>query len=708
MKFANSKRFRPEELLLLLFGLFIAPLVFAYLIFDLVESQNRFVNQTRIEQARGALDLIDRTQRHGLHDYALWDEMFTATVVAPDREWYHENAGSRVGELHLGASTLVIDGDMRPVFGSWRGKDRIWDPQRTFPGQFAPLFEAAVQDDGMEGVTGFLPLGGGVVAVSISRIDANIRAVEENVLPARYLVFVEDLDNHALEHVRESLAWPDLSITGVRPGDKPSLPILSPAGATVGHMAWNQPALADRALKSRWQVIATAFLMTSLATIGLHWKLRRAVGRLCSAEHEARRLADSDPLTGVCNRRRFSSDGEALTAAGRPLQALVIDLDGFKRINDRLGHRAGDALLAEVGSRMQRCLPEAAVFARLGGDEFGVLVSLDDAAAVELGQDMAMAVAAPVRIGQQVVSVGASIGVADSEGCLNFDELMRRADVAMYSAKAERSGLTRLYRESLDQEHRLACAIDIEMRDGLERGEFWVAYQPILTARTGQVTAVEALLRWNHPTRGLVSPNLFIPIAERSRFVIELGDFVLRTACREVMESGLDVSVSVNLSAVQLLEPSIVERVCAILAETGLPPDRLELEVTETYLVEQERQASELLARLRAAGITTSLDDFGCGYASIGYLRSFPLDKVKIDRSYVAPIDTDADARAVLKAIVDLCRAFGKRITAEGVETPQQAEFLRQIGCDRLQGYLFARPGSLQEANGEKTGARSA
>ena len=278
---------------------------------------------------------------------------------------------------------------------------------------------------------------------------------------------------------------------------------------------------------------------------------------------------------------------------------------------------------------------------------------------------------------------------------LSFEELMRRADVAMYAAKSAGDGRPRAYRESLDQEERLTVAIDREMRAGLERGEFSVAYQPIVSAQDGRIVAVEALLRWTSPERGPVSPNLFIPIAERSRFVIALGEFVLDTACRDLAGSGLDISVSVNLSPVQLMELDLVDRVGMILARTGLPVRQLSLEVTETFLVESEQEATGLLQRLRAKGIAISLDDFGCGYSSIGYLRAFPLDNVKIDRSFIAPIETDIAARKVLRAIIDLCRSFNMSITAEGVETAFQAEFLREANCDRLQGYYFARPGAL-------------
>lgn len=694
MRSKTRVQFWLEGNLFLFFGLVFAPLVFAWVILDLVDSQNRLAYQTRVQQAEGAVSFIGSQQRATLIDYAVWSTMYAATVKSEDQAWFDANAGSGVGENPLWTATLVFDESLRPTMGAWGARSIAWDPVERFGPAFAALFHKLDPVIGAA-ISGFMVTNGQIAAVSIARIrphDGEISQMD----PRRFLAIINVMDAKASEVLRRSLSWPDLTITsGLRDG--PALPIRSPDDRVIGYLGWKMPQLANEALSLRRVVIGIAFLMTSLATLGLHWKMRQAVRRMVGAEQAALRLAESDPLTGIGNRRHFTAAGEALAAAREPFQALVIDLDGFKQVNDRLGHRVGDQLLIEASNRISSVLPEGAVLGRLGGDEFGILAGGRDSGAMELAQDVMWALAAPFAFGADLRGIQASVGVAESDGTLVFEELMRRADVAMYAAKAEGGSAPRAYRDALDQEERLIVAIDQEMRLGLERGEFSVAYQPIISAQDGRIVAVEALLRWTSPERGPVSPNLFIPIAERSRFVIALGEFVLATACRDLVQSGLDIAVSVNLSQVQLMEETLVDRVGVILARSGLPARQLYLEVTETFLVESEQEATVLLQRLRASGIAISLDDFGCGYSSIGYLRAFPLDTVKIDRSFITPIETDVAARKALRAVIDLCRAFNMSITAEGVETAFQADFLREAGCDRLQGYFFARPGALPE-----------
>lgn len=692
MRSKTRVQFWLEGHLFLFFGLVFAPLVFAWVILDLADSQNRLAYETRVQQAEGAVNFIGAQQHASLIDYAVWNAMYAATVQSNDVSWFDTNAGSSVGEDSLWSADLVFDDSLRPVMGAWGARSIAWDPVERFGPAFMSLFRR-LDPASDAAVSGFLTTNGQIAAVSIARIrphDGEIAATD----PVRFFAIVNILDAKTTHRLRRSLSWPDLTITPtLREG--PSIPIRSPDGGVIGYLGWKTPQLANEALSLRRVVIGVAFLMTSLTTLGLHWKMRQAVRQMVGAEQAALRLAESDALTGIGNRRHFVAAGERLAAAGQPLLALVIDLDGFKQVNDRLGHRVGDQLLIEAGRRIADALPEGAVLGRLGGDEFGVLTEGPAAGAFELAQDVLWSLARPFAFGADLRGIQASVGVAESDGALSFEELMRRADVAMYAAKAEGDGQPRAYREALDQEERLNSTIDEEMRAGLKRGEFSVAYQPIVSAQDGRIVAVEALLRWTSPERGPVSPNLFIPIAERSRFVITLGEFVLETACRDLAASGLDISVSVNLSPVQLLEQDLVDRVCMILARSGLPARQLSLEVTETFLVESEQVATGMLQRLRANGITISLDDFGCGYSSIGCLRALPLDNVKIDRSFITPIETDASARRVLRAVIDLCRSFNMLITAEGVETAFQAEFLREANCDRLQGYYFARPGAL-------------
>jgi diguanylate cyclase (GGDEF)-like protein len=441
-----------------------------------------------------------------------------------------------------------------------------------------------------------------------------------------------------------------------------------------------------------------AFGFTVLSALGFCWRIWQVNRRLRAARADALKLADCDPLTGIANRRVLQRSAEAALALGAPCQMLMIDFDGFKEVNDRLGHTVGDALLVEMSARMQRLCPEGALLARQGGDEFAVLRPGTSDGVAEFGQDLIFAISAPFQIQNQnqTISISASVGVAGIEPGMSAEELLHRADVAMYEAKAHKPGAVHFYHDCLDVHTRDSVQLDRDMRNGLGAGEFWVAYQPIYSVKERRIVGVEALARWTHPTRGPIGPHIFIPVAEQSLFIGTLGEFILREACT-AFASVPEIKVSVNLSPVQLLDDRLVERIAGLLEETGLPASRLELEVTEGYLIEQEDRAAEVMNRLRALGLRISLDDFGCGYASVGYLRRFPLDKVKIDRSFIDTIDTDEQARRVVAAIIALCGAFGIPITAEGVETTAQADLLRDMGCDLLQGYLIGRPAPFSD-----------
>ena len=537
----------------------------------------------------------------------------------------------------------------------------------------------------------FARIDGKLAYIAMSEVGALDRTVGKVAEYRNFMLFVYFFDEQQVASLRDSVDWADLDISLVPPRG-PRLPIASSGGAHVAYLTWDFPRHGQRALGEAAPAMGGAFFLSGLSAIGLAFRVSRTNRRLERARQDALDLAHRDPLTGLLNRRALEDEAKRLLAGGGNVHALMIDFDGFKEINDAFGHRHGDALLIEMSRRMQAHLPDGAVLARQGGDEFAVLHATSEAEAMEMGYDLVMVISAPFETNGQVSSISASIGVAGAGPGMTADELLRRADAAMYAAKTERAGQARLYQDALDAQRRLERQLDADMRGGLERGEFWVAYQPILSGRTGEVVAVEALARWRHAARGEIVPGVFIPIAERSRFIIELGSFVLRTACRRLAADGGDIALSVNLSPAQMLDDSIVEQVAAVLVETGLAPHRLELEVTEGYLIEQEERAVRLLSRLRALGVRISLDDFGSGYASVGYLTKFPLDKVKIDRSFVTPTDNDAKARDVLAAMVALCRAFEMAVTAEGVETETQSAFLRKIGCDRLQGYLFGKP----------------
>ncbi len=679
-----------EGWLLLAVGLILAPLVLGWLIVNLAHQQDSRINAVLSAQAERMLGFLAERQEATLLDYAIWDELHENTVLAPDLDWFERNVGFEMDTSLGPTASLVLDANMLPVLApdAEVGAGRI--VASDLRGDFRSAFSIVAADNGTDHIVGFMPWRDTLALVGIARILPETEAALPG--PARrFLVFAEVFDAEAQARLQDVMTWQDLVLASGE-SQEGHFPIRGYDGTIVGHASWAPPDLAMQTLRAQAPFFGLGLFLIGAATLGLFGRLRRRSRHLMLAEAAANRLARTDALTGLPNRRALADELRLRLGNGAGVHLLAVDFDGFKEINDRLGHRHGDALLVEMAGRMARALPAGALLARIGGDEFAIVLEAEPAEASELAQDLVLIVAAPFEMLAQTVAISAGVGIAAGAPGIGVDELMRRADVAMHEAKRRRAGMTIRYDHRYDEQSRLETALDSEMREGLDRGEFWVAYQPIFAEGREVPVAVEALARWNHPVRGPVSPGVFIPVAERSRLISELGDFVLRTACTRLVEADAGIALSVNLSPVQLLDVRIVERIAAILEETGFPASRLELEVTEGYLVEQEERAVILLERLRKLGVRLSLDDFGVGYASVGYLRRFPLDKVKIDRSFVAPIGTDPQARRVVSGVVSLVRAFEMSITAEGVETEEQAAYLRLIGCDRLQGFLLGRP----------------
>ncbi|HEY7384909.1 MAG TPA: EAL domain-containing protein [Beijerinckiaceae bacterium] len=412
-------------------------------------------------------------------------------------------------------------------------------------------------------------------------------------------------------------------------------------------------------------------------------------------------LAHHDSLTGLANRALFRSHlEEALARARRSGENLAVhflDLDGFKTINDTLGHSVGDQLLKCIADRLQSTIRDTDKVARLGGDEFAILqlaADLPSGAAVLAGR-LIEAVKAPCVIGGHQLLVGTSIGIAVLRSdSLHFDpdQMLKSADLAMYRAKAEGRGTFRFFEPDMDARVRARRLLELELRTALARDEFQIHYQPLLNLQSDRITAFEALLRWPHPQRGLVPPGEFIPLAEETGLMVQLGDWVLHKACVDAAGWPDDIGVAVNLSPVQFRNSDLVRSVAHALEISGLRPTRLELEITESVLLDKTDANLAALHRLRDLGVRISLDDFGTGYSSLSYLRNFQFDKIKIDQSFVSLMSREAQSQAIVSAIAGLGESFGIATTAEGVETADQLEKLRAEGCTEAQGYLISRP----------------
>jgi diguanylate cyclase (GGDEF)-like protein/PAS domain S-box-containing protein len=415
------------------------------------------------------------------------------------------------------------------------------------------------------------------------------------------------------------------------------------------------------------------------------------------AEESIAHMARHDALTQLPNRvllREKMAEGLARVEQGESMAVFYLDLDNFKGVNDTLGHPIGDKLLGVIAERVRDTLAEGDTIARLGGDEFAVLQgnsSVEEAG--NLARRLVEVVSEPVEIDGQEINSGVSIGIALAPDDSNVaDHLMKCADLALYRAKAEGRGTFRFFEPDMDARIQARRALEVDLRRALQAGEFSLAFQPQIGLATNNLTAMEALLRWTQPERGAVPPSEFIPLAEEMGLIVPLGEWVLREACKEAARWPDPIKVAVNLSPVQFRNRGLVATVTQALAAARLSPRRLELEITEAVLLQNDEMTLAMLHQLRQLGVRISMDDFGTGYSSLSYLRSFPFDKIKIDRSFIKDIDRNRDSAVIIKAIAGLGSSLGIETTAEGVETEEQLEIVRRAGCTEVQGYLVSKP----------------
>ncbi len=415
-------------------------------------------------------------------------------------------------------------------------------------------------------------------------------------------------------------------------------------------------------------------------------------------EQRLAHMAHHDALTGLPNRvllRQRLEQALAGVADGRRCAVLCVDLDRFKDVNDTLGHPIGDLLLQAATQRLRNFLPRVDTLARLGGDEFAIVQTSTEqpADAVLLAGRLIRDLSTPYGINGHRIIIGASVGIACApQDGADADLLLRNADLALYAAKAEGRGRARVFEPRMDSAAQRRRMLELELRRALAEEQFALVYQPVVSVPTRRITGVEALLRWHHPERGCIAPGDFIPVAEETGLIVPIGDWVLHRACAEAATWPEPLRIAVNLSVIQFRTAGLFDTVSSALRMSGLAPDRLELEITESALVSDWDSTIAILDQIKQLGVNVSMDDFGTGYSSLSYLRLFPFDKVKIDQIFVRELSNGGSSRAIIRAIVALCRALGIVTIAEGVETEEQLAVLGAECCAEVQGYLLSRP----------------
>ncbi|TLX10360.1 EAL domain-containing protein [Rhizobium sp. MHM7A] len=664
------------------------------------ENANVLDDERSRETTIGALKTFEDQLGATLDDYAAWDDA-AANVYMPDgMAWTVSNYGEMSVNSSLFDMAIVIDNAKNSIMAYRDGKPMEEPPADFFATSLWKLFDAvkAAGPADTPQAVGFVRTKRGIAAVGVALVRKKSGALDVPAGQHRYLVFARHLDDARVAGLGETYVIGGLRLASPSFEAEYLVPIVDPAGATIGKLVWNSRSPGNIAYAQ-----VRPMVIQALGLVGLFFVVLLVIGwlagrRLKAEENSAREEALRDRLSGLSNR-----DGLGLAVdrfvfearqSKRNVLLLYLDLDGFKEVNDSYGHGTGDQLIRAVAAGLKVLIPQGAVLARIGGDEFAIAFLSDgeNAAALQLAEQILDFLVEPLEIGRRVVVVGASIGIAMSPaGAIDREELVRRSDLAMYKAKEAGRARMTLYDPSMDADRQQRNALELDLRIAIEGGDLTLVYQPLVDAASHELTGVEALVRWNRPGHGPVSPELFIPIAETSGLIESLGLFVLRKAC-ETARQWPELDVSVNVSPGQFRNPAFTDYVRYVLKQTEIQPSRITLEITEGYMIQNPQRTRQSIERLKGLGVKVALDDFGSGFSSIGYLRQFGFDRIKIDRSLVMGVNEDKRQREMLQATVALARSLDIPVTAEGIETEGQAVAMRLFGCDCLQGYLFGRP----------------
>jgi diguanylate cyclase (GGDEF)-like protein len=633
------------------------------------------------------------------------DEEVSARVKQNDRAWLHQNLGRSLNN-HFGYErTFLLDRQNHVLYAY--SLDQEVD-QHQFDA-LRPAVQRMIRDpQNRDAKAAGEPLSGFVATGDFAGL-AVVRSIKStetigggpDVLQS---VTVDLLDDAFLGELARRVKLAGFRVyRGAVPNDQENFITLTNfADGNAIVLAWMPERPGVTALQRIAPLVAGLSLTLLAICVMLLVQSRRTRAALVASEAEAKSLAMEDYLTGLANRGGFVGRLQARVAAltrNEILAMAYLDLDGFKDINDTLGHGVGDELLCLMASRVRQTLGDRGLAARFGGDEFVLYLICAERAEVEPFLDTLLSVMQqPVRLEGHELQIGASIGVAFApEHTDDPGELMRLADIALYRAKADGRGLVRFFAPELEQDIRNRRTVELELAEAIDHGQMALVFQPQVDVESERIVGFEALVRWDHPERGRLPPETFVPVAERSRLICRLDNWVMRRAC-ELGRRLDDVTVSVNMSPISLRQPNIADLILESLAETGFEPSRLEIEITESAIIQADVEVNAALLRLRESGVRIALDDFGTGHASLVHIRRFPVTKIKIDRSFISNLGTERDAAAIVEYVVRLGRSLGIVLTAEGVETREQLRFLRAFGAQQAQGFLFSGPVSIDAA----------
>ncbi len=646
---------------------------------------------------------------------ANWDDAVRNLGAQFDHDWADANVGQFLSSIAGIEEVYVLDARDKPVYGLGLGGNAPHASYRRLEGAATALVaRVRLAEQARPTPVGRPPfktvISKPIHASALQVVDGQPMIVTATLVqpdfgrvatPRRAPIVItgEALDAAFVAAFSERYLLDGLQVHAEPPSlaaNESSVPLWTAAGASAGRIDWSPQYPGRDILAMILPPALVAFLLLLALAGSMLMRSRQAAEALRMSETRAKHMAFHDHLTGIPNRAMFMERlGHALAVARRSSETLgvvTIDLDRFKQVNDTHGHAAGDELIVAVTDRLLAGSREGDLVARLGGDEFAILCAQATMAGMsDFCSRITRALAEPFDLTYGQVFVGASAGVSLVVGG-EYEpiEVMRQADLAMYRAKDEGRGRHAFFELEMDQAFRSRQALEADLRKALADGDLTVLYQPQIDQR-GRMFGVEALARWNHPVHGPISPSKFVPLAEECGLIEALGRFTLHRAFMDSL-AWPRLTVAVNVSAVQLRGSGLPNLLTELLAETGADPRRIELEITEGILMTDDVQTHQLLARIRAMGFSLALDDFGTGYSSLSYLRRYPVDKIKIDRSFISNLGVDDDAEAVVEAIVRLAKALQLKVMGEGVETAAQRTSLLKAGCGSFQGFLYSRP----------------
>ncbi len=684
-------------------GILLTVLTVTFAVSWMAQRQNEEAQRATRTMVSGSIDALLRELGGVLNDNG-WRAQLYGAYVRQDEARLTVNLGAAVTRAAFGEMVAIVSPSGR-VEHVWRATPDVIQPRQvltpaTTETMVRALSEPRLTNTGIR--TGFIAAPGGAMMVAFARLVPRYGGIADDGATSPILVVGQPMSEAFLRKLGQGLLVSDLrfqtSAADAAGSQSAFLPIADFSGKNIGEFSWKLPAPGYAALNEVALPLGLAVLVFSIIAVISAVQARRLAVALTTSEQIAVTAARTDSLTGLMNRNGFnqileSEPFQEASTAGN-LAMIYFDVNGFKAVNDSIGHHGGDELVKVIAERLSSKLPPGTPFARIGGDEFAVALvgnKVKEAAEACAGA-LVHALDEPFTVCGFEFHVTAAIGYATANRRgLTPAEVLRRADLAMYQAKAAAEREAVSYHPSMETGALEKKQIEKALRKAIETRELTVVYQPIVRANDFSIVALEALVRWNSPEFGTISPTLFVPVAEEAGLIHDVGRFVLRQVCEDFWRWP-DMRVTVNISPVQLRDPNFADDLMALIKRHGVEPPSLELELTEGILVNNPTIAKRKLAALKELGFGLSLDDFGTGFSSIGYLRQFPFDRLKVDRSFVREIGINPTANALIQSVVSLGDAMNLAVVAEGIENAEQLTLLRLVQCEFIQGFFISKP----------------